>query len=130
MKHFLQLLASLMMTLVVTGGVFAANQSEDRFLDVQQITILRKGATNQIVVSDPVKIKQLVMALNLVKSDNRICDMQWQVTFVKKVGQVEAAVCQHCFEIRDEKGIERYETPREFYQLVKKIEAELPSPDR
>jgi len=126
MKQSLHLLAGLMMTLLITGGLRAADQSEGKFVDVQQIVILKKGADkqNQIVVSDPDKIKQLVNALHLVSSDNRICDMQWEMTFITKVGKVETAVCKHCFEIRDGNRIDRFETPEEFYKLVQQIETE------
>ena len=126
MKQSFQLLAGLMLTLLITGGLHAADQSVDRFLDVQQIVILKKGADkqNQIVVSEPNRIKQLVAALHLVKSDERICDMQWGMTFIKKAGKVEAAVCKHCFEIRDGIKIDRFETPPEFYKLVQQIETE------
>jgi len=68
------------------------------FLDVRQIAFLEKGDSkkNQIVLSDPGKIKQLVDALHLVKSERLVCDMEWQVTFIKKAGKVETGVCKHC----------------------------------
>jgi hypothetical protein len=102
----------------------AAGQSRDIFLDVRQIVLLKKGEPkkSQIVINDPGKIKQLVAALHLVKSDRLACDMAWQVTFIKKTGSVETFVCKHCVEIRDKNGTERFQTPPEFYKLVQHIE--------
>jgi hypothetical protein len=112
-----------MIILLITGGLHAADQSKDIFLDVQQITFLKKGESrkSQIVLSDPVKIKQLVNALHLVKSERLVCDMEWQVTFIKKAGKVETGVCKHCVEIHNKKGIERFQTPPEFYKLVQQV---------
>jgi hypothetical protein len=101
----------------------AADQSKDIFLDVRQIVFLKKGEPkkNQIVINDPGKIKQLMEVLHLVKSDRLVCDMAWQVTFIKKTGSVETFVCKHCVEIRDKNGTERFQTPPEFYKLVQHI---------
>ena len=101
----------------------AADQSKDIFLDVQQIVFLKKGEPkkNQIVINDPGKIKQLVDLLYLVKSERLVCDMAWQVTFIKKAGSVETFVCKGCIEIRDKNGSERFQTPPEFYKLVQHI---------
>jgi hypothetical protein len=101
----------------------AADQSKDIFLDVRQIVILKKGEPqkNQIVINDPGKIKQLVDLLHLVKSERLVCDMAWQVTFIKKTGSVETFVCEGCIEIRDKNGSERFQTPPEFYKLVQNI---------
>jgi hypothetical protein len=101
----------------------AADQSKDMFLDVRQIVFLKKGEPkkNQIVINDPGKIKQLVDVLHLVKSDRLVCDMEWEVTFIKKTGSVETFVCKHCVEIRDKNGTERFQTPPEFYKLVQHI---------
>ena len=101
----------------------AANQSKDIFLDVQQIVFLKKGEPkkNQIVINDPGKIKQLLDVLHLAKSERLVCDMAWQVTFIKKAGSVETYVCKGCVEIRDKNGSERFQTPPEFYKLVQHI---------
>ena len=101
----------------------AADQSKDIFLDVRQIVILKKGEPqkNQIVINDPGKIKQLVDLLHLVKSERLVCDMAWQVTFIKKAGSVETYVCKGCVEIHDKNGSERFQTPPEFYKLVQHI---------
>jgi len=84
---------------------------------------LKKGEPqkNQIVINDPGKIKQLVDLLHLVKSERLVCDMAWQVTFIKKTGSVETFVCKGCIEIRDKNGSERFQTPPEFYKLVQHI---------
>jgi hypothetical protein len=101
----------------------AADQSKDMFLDVRQIVFLKKGEPqkNQIVINDPGKIKQLVDLLHLVKSERLVCDMAWQVTFIKKTGSVETFVCKGCIEIHDKNGSERFQTPPEFYKLVQHI---------
>jgi len=117
-------MASLGIIQLITGGLRAADQSKDLFSDVQQIVFLKKGdpEKNQIVINDPGKIKQLVDALHLEKSDQRVCDMAWQVTFIKKAGRVETFVCKDCIEIRDKNGSERFQTPPEFYKLAQQIE--------
>jgi len=101
----------------------AADQSKDIFLDVRQIVILKKGEPqkNQIVINDPGKIKQLLDVLHLAKSERLVCDMAWQVTFIKKAGSVETYVCKGCVEIHDKNGSERFQTPPEFYKLVQHI---------
>ena len=101
----------------------AADQSKDMFLDVRQIAILKKGESkkNQILINDPGKIKQLLDVLHLAKSERLVCDMAWQVTFIKKAGSVETYVCKGCVEIRDKNGSERFQTPPEFYKLVQHI---------
>jgi len=112
----------MMVILSITGSLYAADQSKDMFADVQQIVFLKKDASkkNQVILSDPVKIKQLVDHLHLEKSARRACDMEWQVTFIKKAGKVETGVCRHCIEIRNKTGTDRFLTPPEFYKLVQK----------
>jgi hypothetical protein len=123
MNRSSHLFAGIILILLITGSLRAADQTKDLFLDVQQIAFLKKGESkkNQIVLSDPAKIKQLVEAMFWVKSDRGVCDMEWQVTFTKKAGKVETGVCKHCVEIRDKKGVERFQTPPEFYKLVQQI---------
>jgi hypothetical protein len=102
----------------------AAEQSKDIFLDVRQIVFLKKGddpKKDQIVVSDPGKIKQWMDALHLVKSDRLVCDMEWQATFIKATGSVETFVCKHCIEISNKNGTERFQTPPEFYTLMQHL---------
>ncbi len=126
MKQSLHLFVGIMIILLATGGLRAADQSKDMFSDVQQITFLAKGGSkeNTIVLSDPGKIQQLVNALHLVKSSRRVCGMEWQVSFIRKAGRVETYVCKHCIEIHAEKGIDRFKTPPTFYKLVQQIEKE------
>jgi hypothetical protein len=101
----------------------AADQSKDMFLDVRQIVILKKGESkkNQILINDPGKIKQLLDVLHLATSNRLVCDMAWQVTFIKKAGRVETYVCRSCIEILAKDGNKRFQTSPEFYQLVQHI---------
>jgi hypothetical protein len=117
-------LAVMMVILFITGGLHAADQTKDMFLDVRQILLLKKGEPkkNQIVINDPAKIKQLVDVLQLVKSDRLVCDMAWKVTFIKKASRVETGVCKRCVEIRGKHETERFQTPPEFWELVQHIE--------
>jgi hypothetical protein len=114
----------MMAILLVTGSLHAAEQPMALFVDVQQIVFLKKGESkkNQIVISDPGKIKQLLDVLTLEKSERLFCDMSWKVTFVTKTGRVQTAVCKHCVQISNKKGTERFKTPPEFYKLVEQVE--------
>ena len=113
----------MMVSLFITGGLRAADQSKVLFSDVQQIVFLKKGEPkkNQIVISDPAKVKQLMDALDLERNDLLVCDMAWQVTFIKKAGRVETYVCRSCIEILAKDGNKRFQTSPEFYQLVQHI---------
>jgi hypothetical protein len=113
----------MMVILLVTGSLQAADQPEDMFSNVRQIVVLKKGETkkDQIVINDPAKIKQLVDFLHLMKSDRLVCDMTWQVTFIKKEGRVETSVCKSCIEIHGKNGNDHFKTPAEFYKLVQHI---------
>ena len=124
MRQSLHLFAVMMATLLITGSLHAADQTNAMFLDVQQIVLLKKGEPkkNQIVIDDPAKIKQLVDVLQLAKSDRLACDMAWKVTFIKKAGKVQTGVCKHCVEIRGKHATERFQTPPEFWELVQHIE--------
>ena len=124
MKQPLLPFAAVMVTLLMTGGLHAADQTSDMFLDVRQIEFLKKGEPkkNQILINDPAKIKQLVDVLQLVKSDRLVCDMAWQATFIKKAGKVKTGVCKHCVEIRGKHETERFQTPPEFWELVQHLE--------
>jgi hypothetical protein len=116
----------MMAILLITGGLRAADQSKLLFSDVQQIVFLKKGEPkkNQIIINDPVKVKQLMDALHLERNDLLVCDMAWQVTFIEKAGKVETFVCKGCVEIHDKNGSERerFKTPPEFDKLVEHIE--------
>ena len=124
MRQSLHLFAVMMATLLITGALHAADQTNAMFLDVRQIVFLKKGEPkkNQIVINDPAKIKQLVDVLQLVKSDRLVCDMAWKVTFIKKASRVETGVCKRCVEIRGKHETERFQTPPEFWELVQHIE--------
>jgi hypothetical protein len=115
--------AVMMAILLITGSLQAADQPKDMFLDVQQIVVLKKGEPkkNQIVIDDPAKIKQLVDLLHLLKSDRLICDMSWQVTFIKKASRVETSVCKSCIEIHGKNGNDHFQTPAEVYKLMQHI---------
>ena len=125
-RRFAALVTSLGMILLIAGGLRAADQSKDLFSDVQQIVFLKKGEpkNNQIVISDPVKIKQLMDALQLERNDKLVCDMAWQVTFIEKAATVETWVCKGCVEIHNKNGSERerFKTVPEFDKLVEHIE--------
>jgi hypothetical protein len=116
----------MMAILLITGGLRAADQSKTLFSDVQKIVFLKKGEPkkNQIIISDPVKIKKLMDALQLERNDLLVCDMAWQVTFIEKAATVETWVCKHCVEIHHKSlsVVERYQTPPEFDKLVEHIE--------
>jgi len=126
MKRSLLLFTVMMAILLIAGGLRAADQSKLLFSDVQQIVFLKKGEPkkNQIIISDPVKVKRLMDALHLERNDRLVCDMAWQVTFIEKAGTVETFVCKGCVEIHHEKGSERerFQTPPEFDKLVEHIE--------
>ena len=126
MKRSLPFLTVAMVILLITGGLRAADQSKLLFSDVQQIVFLKKGEPkkNQIVISDPVKIKRLMDALQLERNDLLVCDMAWQVTFIEKAATVETFVCKGCVEIHDKNGSElkRFKTAPEFDKLVEHIE--------
>ena len=115
--------AAMMVILLITGSLLAADQPKDMFLDVQQIVVLKKGEPkqNQIVINDPAKIKQMVDFLHLLKSDRLVCDMSWQVTFIKKAGRVQTSVCKSCIEIRRKNGNDHFQTPEELYKLMQHI---------
>jgi hypothetical protein len=116
----------MMVSLFITGGLRAADQSKVLFSDVQQIVFLKKGEPkkNQIVISDPAKVKQLMDALHLERNDLLVCDMAWRVTFIEKAATIETFVCKGCVEIHDKNGKERerFKTPPEFDKLVEHIE--------
>jgi len=126
MKRSILILTAMMAILLITGGLRAADPSKLLFSDVQQIVFLKKGEPqkNQIIISDPVKVKQLMDALQLERNDLLVCDMAWQVTFIEKAATVETFVCKGCVEIHHKNGseLERYKTPPEFDKLVKNIE--------
>ena len=124
MRRSLPLFTVMMAILLTIVGLRAADQPKELFLDVQQIVFLKKGEPkkNQITITDPVKVKQLMDVLHLEKSERLACDMSWQVTFIKKAGTVETFVCPGCVEIHDKNGIERFKTPPEFYKLVQHVE--------
>ena len=96
-----------MMTLLTTGCLHAPEPSQDRFVDVQQITFLKKGEPKEsrIVISDPARIKQLLDVLHLEKSERPACDMSWDVDFIKTSGRIDTHVCTGCVEIYDATGV-------------------------
>jgi len=112
--------------LVITAGLRAADQTWDIFSEVRQIVFLKKGEPekNQIIISDPVKVKQLMDALHLERNDRLVCDMAWQVTFIEKTGSIKTFVCKGCVEIHHENGTlrERFKASPEFDKLVENIE--------
>jgi hypothetical protein len=116
----------MMAILLITGGLRAADQSKTLFSDVQKIVFLKKGEPkkNQIIISDPVKIKKLMDALQLERNDLLVCDMAWQVTFIEKAATVETWVCKGCVEIHHKNASqrERFKSPPEFDKLVEHIE--------
>ena len=126
MKRSLLLCTVMMEILLLTGGLRAADQSKLLFSDVQQIVFLKKGEPqkNQIIINDPVRIKQLMDALVLERNDLLVCDMAWQVTFIEKTAPVETWVCKGCVEIHHKNASqrERFKSPPAFDKLVEHIE--------